>query len=181
MSTPVMFTLGIDPGSIRCGYAVICDNARFNPKLLQAGFFAMSPRRPLIDRVRELLAGLADLCHEIGPTPWLNLSIEAAFANERNLRTSLVIAQIRGAIIGHVLSSAEVNCVEVFEPAPKLIKRWMTGDGNAGKADMQLAAQRECRLKELPEPHDMADAIGLGLYGQHMAWVNFKATNRKGA
>jgi crossover junction endodeoxyribonuclease RuvC len=43
------------------------------------------------------------------------------------------------------------------------VKKILTGAGRAGKAQVQRAVQQELRLKELPEPPDVADALAIAL------------------
>jgi crossover junction endodeoxyribonuclease RuvC len=43
------------------------------------------------------------------------------------------------------------------------IKKVLTGNGRAPKAQVQNAIQKELRLKQLPEPADVADALAVAL------------------
>ena len=43
------------------------------------------------------------------------------------------------------------------------VKKLITGSGRAGKEQMQHAIARELGLKQLPEPHDVADALAIAL------------------
>ena len=42
-----------------------------------------------------------------------------------------------------------------------------TGSGRAGKEQVQHAVKHELRLKEIPEPNDVADAVAVGLCHYH--------------
>ena len=39
------------------------------------------------------------------------------------------------------------------------VKKTLTGNGRASKAQMQEAVQRELKLRVTPEPHDVSDAL----------------------
>ena len=41
----------------------------------------------------------------------------------------------------------------------------LTGNGRATKEQMQRAVMAQCRLEAMPEPPDVADAIGIALTG----------------
>ena len=43
------------------------------------------------------------------------------------------------------------------------IKKVVTGNGQASKAQMQRAVMREFNLTEIPKPPDVADALGIAL------------------
>jgi crossover junction endodeoxyribonuclease RuvC len=53
----------------------------------------------------------------------------------------------------------------VAELPPAEVKRALTGNGNATKAQMQRAVMTQCGLATMPEPPDVADAIGIALCG----------------
>ncbi|MBL8810209.1 MAG: crossover junction endodeoxyribonuclease RuvC, partial [Planctomycetaceae bacterium] len=55
--------------------------------------------------------------------------------------------------------------VVTFTPAQ--INRLLTGSGRAPKEQMQHAIRAELKLKELPEPHDVADASAIALCLYH--------------
>ena len=46
---------------------------------------------------------------------------------------------------------------------PNEVKQVIAGDGHASKAAMQNAVKSRLNLKQIPEPHDAADALALAL------------------
>ena len=58
---------------------------------------------------------------------------------------------------------AATRGVPTFSYAATRVKKTITGSGRATKEQMQLAMLREFRLATLPEPHDVADAMAIGL------------------
>jgi len=53
----------------------------------------------------------------------------------------------------------------VLALAPAEVKRAMTGNGAAGKAQVQRAVQTVLGLRDLPRPSHVADALGLAATG----------------
>jgi crossover junction endodeoxyribonuclease RuvC len=48
------------------------------------------------------------------------------------------------------------------------VKSTLTGNGHAGKEQMQMAVQRELGLVSRPEPADAADALAIALADYHL-------------
>jgi crossover junction endodeoxyribonuclease RuvC len=74
------------------------------------------------------------------------------------------MAHARGAI----LLAAAQRGLSVTSYAATRIKKAITGSGRAGKEQIQLAMLREFRLREMPEPHDVADALAIALCHYHL-------------
>ena len=51
----------------------------------------------------------------------------------------------------------------MFSYAATKVKKLVTGSGRASKEQMQHAVARELGLAGPPEPHDVADALGIAL------------------
>ncbi len=147
--------LGVDPGLGRTGYAVIHRTVR-GPVLLEGGVIETDRKAALHLRLRELADGLREVIRELKPDV---AAMEKVFANPRNLKSSLLLAQARGALL---LSIAESG-LPLLQYEPTRIKRMLTGSGRAPKEQMQMAICRELQLRQLPEPHDVADASAIAL------------------
>lgn len=151
--------LGIDPGLARTGYALIERTGR-GPVLREGGVVQSTKQTPLHKRVFEISTGIRELIEELKPEA---VAIEQVFSNTRNLKSSLLLAHARGAILA-AIAAFEIPVV-TFTPAQ--IKRLLTGSGRAPKEQMQHAIRAELKLKELPEPHDVADASAIALCLYH--------------
>jgi crossover junction endodeoxyribonuclease RuvC len=53
----------------------------------------------------------------------------------------------------------------VLALSPTEVKRAVTGNGSAGKAQVQRGVQTVLGLRELPRPSHLADALGLAVTG----------------
>lgn len=156
-----MNVLGIDPGSQRCGYAVL-DGRHRQPKILEAGF--LRPKsKTLAGKLFEIVGDVMALAIEHHVE---TIAMETAFVGEFP-RAVIVLAHVRGAIIGLIptLSEQTQRTVEIVEPTPQQVKHLVTGKQNASKAMMQNAIKWHFGLSRPPEPPDVADALGIALWG----------------
>jgi crossover junction endodeoxyribonuclease RuvC len=151
--------LGVDPGLQRTGYAILSSTADSRqPSLIEAGVIHLAARTPLEARLGELercLAGVLD-AHAPGV-----LVCEELYAHYKHPRTAILMGHARGVI----LALGARRGLAVISVAATQVKRTLTGSGHAGKAQVQRAVAMELGLPKLPEPHDVADAIAIGLCG----------------
>jgi crossover junction endodeoxyribonuclease RuvC len=156
MSAPRI--LGVDPGLNTTGYAVIEVRAE-GPKLVEAGMIRTADRRAAPDmaqRLKTLYDGVLEVIDQFRPTA---LAVEQLYAHYDHPRTAILMAHARGTI----LLAAGQRGLSVTSYAATRIKKAVTGSGRAGKEQIQIAMLREFRLAEMPEPHDVADALAIAL------------------
>lgn len=151
--------LGIDPGLRRTGYAIIERTAK-GPVLREGGVIQSSPDWPLHQRLQEISKGLREVIAETRPEA---AAVEQVFSHTRNVRSSLMLAHVRGIIL---LAVAEAT-IPLLQYSPAQVKRLLTGSGKAPKEQMQHAVKAELKLTELPDPHDVADASAVALCLYH--------------
>jgi crossover junction endodeoxyribonuclease RuvC len=155
--------LGIDPGLNTTGYAVIEEEGGA-PKLFEAGMIRTAERRAtpdMAERLKTLYDGVVEVIDQFRPTA---LAVEQLYAHYDHPRTAILMAHARGTI----LLAAGQRGLSVTSYAATRIKKAVTGSGRAGKEQMQLAMLREFRLREMPEPHDVADALAIALCHYHL-------------
>ncbi len=155
---PLLRILGIDPGLQVTGYAVI-EAGDAGPKVCEAGVIRSSEGRDPADmalRIRTLYDGLCEVLDQYKPTV---MAVEQLYAHYDHPRTAILMAHARGA---YFLAGAQRN-IPVFSYAATKVKKLVTGSGRAGKEQMQYAIARELGLAGPPEPHDVADALGIAL------------------
>jgi crossover junction endodeoxyribonuclease RuvC len=147
--------LGIDPGLNISGYGVV-DVLPAGLKLVEAGVIRGRSRGSLTARVREIYDGVNDVITSLQPTV---LALEELYSHYKRPKTAILMGHARGVIC---LAGAQAGIRVVHYPATQ-IKRILTGNGRAPKAQMQLSIQRELQLRQLPEPADVADALAIAL------------------
>jgi crossover junction endodeoxyribonuclease RuvC len=150
--------LGIDPGTRIAGYAVLDFDTRGDARIVDAGVFRLDAEAPLSVRLRQLFEDVAALLAEHAPS---HVALEAIFSHPEHARTAIQMAHGRGV----VLLAAELRGVPVAELPPAEVKKALTGNGRATKEQMQRAVMAQCGLDAMPEPPDVADAIGIALTG----------------
>src|SRR5688572_29335507 len=150
-----MRILGIDPGLRLTGYGVI-DYHVTRPGLVDAGVIRLTAKLPIPDRLVELERELESIVVEHAPEV---CAIEQLYSNYAHPRTAILMGHARGVI----MLVARRHGLRVEQLAANRIKQSLTGFGHAGKDQMQRAIQSIFKLRELPEPPDVADALAVAL------------------
>jgi len=145
--------MGIDPGTINCGYAII-KKEKNSLILIEAGLIKMK-ERILQRQIVELCEGLDIIFknHAID-----EVAIEDIFY-AFNPKTVLKLAQFRGAL--------SLKVLQVFgnfhEYTPLQVKKAVTGNGKAAKEQVAFMVKRILGIKKEIKPLDITDAIGIAL------------------
>ena len=150
-----MIILGIDPGLQVCGYAAI-EAAGGEERLLEAGVIRSDAKRSLAGRLVQIGSDFASLLERFRPE---QVAVEELYAHYKHPRTAILMGHARGVI----LQLAAAAGAEVYSFSATRIKKSLTGNGRAGKAQMQRAIQSVLALSEIPEPADVADAVAVAL------------------
>ena len=154
LSRGVAGVLGVDPGLDRTGYAVVSIEAG---RIVDAGVIRSTPQRPLAERLGEIEAGIEEVLSE---HPVGLLVVEDLFAHYRHPRTAILMGHARGVI----LLAAARRGIDVLNVSATMIKKLLTGNGHASKAQMQRAIMATFGLSSRPEPADVADALAAASY-----------------
>ena len=166
-----MFVLGIDPGLSRCGYGLL-RAVSGRAEALSAGVITTDRQAPLPERLAMLRAELAALVAERSPDV---VVVERVFF-QTNVKTAMSVGQASGVAL---LTAAESGCV-VAEYTSNEVKLAVTGDGSAGKEQVQQMMAALLGLREVPKPADAADALALAFC--HLAAIRLSsAAARSGA
>ncbi len=150
--------LGLDPGLETTGYGVL-DLTPAGVRVAEGGVLRSAVGRDpadMGDRVKSLYDGLVEVLEQWQPTA---IAIEQLYAHVEHPRTSILMAHARGV---YFLAAAQRG-IPVFSYAATQVKKAVTGSGRASKEQMQHAVMRELGLTKPPEPHDVADALGIAL------------------
>jgi len=152
---PIVRILGVDPGLNTTGYGVI-EIAQGAVRLCEAGVVRSKARGPLANRLGEIYTGLSEVVSSLRPT---TMALEQLYSHYDRPRTAILMGHARGVIC---LAGQQAG-LEVLHYASTQVKKILTGNGRAPKAQMQRAIQQELRLDRCPEPHDVADALAIAL------------------
>ncbi|MDD3035700.1 MAG: crossover junction endodeoxyribonuclease RuvC [Candidatus Saccharimonadaceae bacterium] len=149
-----MRIIGIDPGTGILGFGVIdADKDKF--QLVDAGVIKTPPHTPLNDRLNEIFDGLNQIINETKPDV---MSIEKLFFAQ-NTTTAMSVSHARGV----AMLVGQRNNLKIAEYTPLQIKQTITGYGKADKKQVQEMVRIRLRLKKVPKPDDMADALAAAI------------------
>ena len=160
--------MGVDPGLVATGFGVLEAGAD-GVTVRDAGVISTTTGQPLEARLNALHRAVHRIIELQGPGL---LVVEDLYTEYKFPRTAILMGHARGVIY---LAARQLG-VAVVALAPSEVKRAMTGNGAAGKAQVQRAVQTVLGLKELPRPSHVADALGLAATGMSRMTGRFPTT-----
>jgi crossover junction endodeoxyribonuclease RuvC len=149
----VVRILGIDPGSIRCGYGII-SLQRQEPQYITSGTISPSQTKPLHDRLRYIYEALTGIMRKYRPD---HVVVEKMFY-AKSIRAAMSLGYARGV----VLLAAASEEVDLQERSALEVKKSVVGYGRAEKQQVQKMVKLILNLQGELSP-DSADALALAL------------------
>ena len=155
-----MLILGIDPGTATTGYGVIKANKK-NFELLEFGLIETDKNGSPAKRLADIYKQMNSVIRQFKPD---TVAIEKLFF-ATNAKTVMRVGQAQGVML---LSAAKAKA-EIYEYAPKTIKKVLTGNGNADKETVQkhvrkvLGAKARSRKKKRTHFDNSADALAVAI------------------
>jgi crossover junction endodeoxyribonuclease RuvC len=150
-----MRILGLDPGLNTTGYGVI-DVALRKLTVVEAGVILGGADRDLAPRLDRLFDGLTELVQVHRPEV---AAIEELYSHYDRPRTAILMGHARGVLCLAIHRAG----LPVHSYAATQIKRILTGNGRAGKSQVQQAVARQLQLHDVPDPPDVADALAAAM------------------
>ena len=156
-----MRILGVDPGLVVTGYGVIQIPKNFSLgsseiELLEAGVVRTGRSAGIAERLAKIYRSLSEVISELSPDI---LVIEKLYAHYKHPATAILMGHARGVVC--LLSG--VKRVPLVNIASTHVKKSVTGQGHAGKLQVQRMVQHTLGLKNIPEPPDVADALAIAI------------------
>ncbi len=146
--------LGIDPGTVMMGYAIVTVHAN-KPKLLTMDVLKLSGQKDIYLRLQMIHQKVVELIQQYHPTTF---AIEAPFFG-KNVQSMLKLGRAQGVAIAAAMQSS----LAVTEYAPRKVKQSVTGNGNASKDQVWKMLQQSLQLTEEPAYFDATDALAVAL------------------
>jgi crossover junction endodeoxyribonuclease RuvC len=169
--------IGIDPGSIFCGYGLI-QTANKSQKMrdkhkvyrkeigrsqntdfvyITSGRIALSAKVPLYQRLKTLHDALLDIMKKYKP----NVMVIERMFFAKSVRAAISLGQARGI----ALLAAALEGVNIYEYSALEVKKAVTGYGGADKKQVQDMVMRILNIKSqiISLTEDSADALALAL------------------
>ncbi len=145
--------MGVDPGLVDTGFGIL-EAGPGAVTVVDAGVVSTASNLPLEARLNAIHRAMLKIIDERRPT---FLVVEDLYTEYKFPCTAI----LRGVIY---LAARQLG-VAVTALSPSEVKRAVTGNGAAGKAQVQLSVQTLLGLKDLPRPSHLADALGLAVTG----------------
>ncbi|MDR0763872.1 MAG: crossover junction endodeoxyribonuclease RuvC [Bacteroidales bacterium] len=148
-----MIILGIDPGTLVMGYAVIsCSGSAIS--FVRMDVFNMKRVKNTTEKLGLIHEKIISLIDEYHPD---EVSIESPFYG-KNPQSLIKLGRAQGVAIAAALSKG----IPVYEYAPLKIKQSITGRGRATKEQIWAMLVRILGLNDVTVPHylDASDALG---------------------
>jgi crossover junction endodeoxyribonuclease RuvC len=150
-----MRVLGIDPGLQVTGYGLLASRG-VRVRVAEAGVVRTDGGQSLAQRIRKIHGSVVGLVSDLRPDV---IAVEELYSHYRHPVTAILMGHARGVVF---LAAAEAG-VDVVSYGATRIKKALTGHGRASKQQVQHMVQSTLRLKALPEPADVADALAVAL------------------
>lgn len=149
-----MRILGIDPGIARCGWGMV-EVRTSNFEVRSYGCVETKASAPIEKRLMVIYKEIIKLIEKYKPDA---ISVEELFFNT-NSKTAFIVGEARGVVL---LAGAEKNIpISVFTPLQ--VKMAITGYGRAEKNQIGQMVKVLLKLKEIPKPDDVNDALAVAL------------------
>jgi len=153
-----MLIIGIDPGSSVTGYGIVRGNGACSIHVT-SGVIRTSSVRDQGKRLWQIYRKLEEVILEHRPSVMV---VESLFHGV-NSQSLMKLSQARGV----VLLLGEIHGMDIFEYAPRQIKKGLTGYGNAEKQQVLFMVEKLLGLDDL-KSLDAADALAMALYHSHL-------------
>lgn len=150
-----MKILGVDPGSIYCGYGVIDYDGRVFT-LREAGCVDM--KKLGSDLPKKLLEIYMRVCAAIERNKPDCAAFESLFYF-KNAQSLMKLSHARAAAI---LAAAEAD-LPIFEYSAREVKKAVTGRGNASKEQVRFMTEKILNSSKPFERYDVTDALAVAV------------------
>ncbi|WP_207492162.1 crossover junction endodeoxyribonuclease RuvC [Aridibaculum aurantiacum] len=154
MNTSSNIILGIDPGTLFMGYALMKVNGN-KPQLLMMDVLKLSSKKDAYERLQKIHSTVSELIVTYKPDCF---AIEAPFFG-KNVQSMLKLGRAQGVAIAAAMNAG----LKVTEYSPKKVKQSITGNGNADKEQVWKMLQRILTLEDKPDSWDATDALAVAL------------------
>lgn len=163
-----MLTLGIDPGSITTGWALLKSNGN-KVTYVDSGVLKFNSKADFLNRLTEIKLKTEELVQNISPD---DISLESLIYVKSP--TALIkLAQTRGIILSAIVEKFEGR---IFEYSPNLVKSSAVGHGHADKESVKKVLDMLLGKRDY-ETHDESDAVAVALcHILNRGKVNTKST-----
>ena len=151
-----MRILGVDPGLGVTGYGLLEATCHYDVRVVEAGVIRTRSGDRIGDRLRKIYDLLGGLIKEHKPDV---LVLEKIYSHYKHPATAILMGHARGVIC----LLCGIYGVQLVNYPPSRIKKAITGSGRASKDQIQRIITEMLKLKKMPEPQEVSDAIALAM------------------
>ncbi|GAB1372654.1 crossover junction endodeoxyribonuclease RuvC [Candidatus Kapaibacterium sp.] len=150
-----MIILGIDPGSLVCGYGVIESNNN-KLQLIEYGVIKVAQKEEDFNlRLKEIYLRIDSVIKRCKPD---ESSFETIFYG-KNVQSMMKLSHARAVAI----LAATLNNIPINEYAPREIKKSVTGLGSASKEQVRFMVKKILNISENHNFFDATDALATAI------------------
>lgn len=149
--------LGIDPGLAETGVGIVRGSGRCIHNY-SYGSIQTSKKQSLPHRLERIYCTVMELLKE---NPSDLMVVEDVFSLEKYPKSGIQLGKVAGVIL---LAGRQCG-VPVFEVPVREAKQVLTGNGNAGKKQLERAVRELLNSQEPIRPDHASDALGLATIG----------------
>ncbi|MFT4155068.1 crossover junction endodeoxyribonuclease RuvC [Parafilimonas sp.] len=161
--------LGIDPGTVIMGYAVLSVKGS-EIKLLHMDVLKLVAQKDTYQKLEIIFSKVSELIKTYTPNMF---AIEAPFYG-KNVQSMLKLGRAQGVAIAAAMQAA----LPVTEYSPKKVKQSITGNGNSTKEQVFKMLQHIIKLEETPHFFDATDALAVALCHHYASGTVASASNK---
>ena len=158
-----MIVLGVDPGIMNTGYALINITGGVF-QLLDCGCIQTKKSTAFPGRLKQIYDGIIEVIEKYKPNA---LALEEVFYSQ-NVQTALKMGHARGVTL---LAAVNYN-ISTAEYSPREVKLATTGNGAASKLQVQRMVAHILNLPQLPSSYDITDAMAVAICHSHRMLKN---------
>ena len=152
-----MKVIGVDPGLAATGVGIVrgkwlrIDGSAF-------GAIRTSADMPLPERLNHIFSQLSLLLKDESPDLMV---LEDVFSLEKYPKSGITLGKVTGVLL---LAGCQAE-IPVTEVPVRESKQILTGNGNAGKRQLEISVRHLLKLKAPIKPFHASDALALALIG----------------
>jgi len=147
-----MRIIGIDPGLLRTGYAVIEKHGNHFTIIAQG--LATTKKESIGNRLLSIYNKVSHIIEEYAPS---SLAVESGFYS-KNVDSLVKMSYVKGVVI----LAARQKGIDISEYSPATVKMAITGRGRATKEQVKFMVEQILEQK-IDGGYDISDAISVAL------------------
>lgn len=149
-----MLVLGIDPGSVKTGWALLKSSGR-KIHVIGSGVLEFNSKVEFLERLSEIRVQSKELLDELRP----DVVAFESLIYVKSPQALIKLAQTRGMILSACVESHKGR---IFEYSPNLVKSASVGHGHADKESIRKFLDMTLGKRDY-KSHDESDAVAVAL------------------